>query len=265
MDAVVEDLGAQRGGRRVLEGVSFAARDGQMTGILGPNGAGKSTLLRIIAGIAAPQHGRVLLGGRPIDQWGTRERGQHLAFLEQEPVVSAPLSVREVVALGRLPHHRSWGWPGTTARDRQVVEAALHTAGVAPLADRTWGQLSGGERQRVQLARALAQEPDLILLDEPTNHLDVAAQISLLGHIKRLDATSIVALHDINLALRYCDTIVVLDRGRVVAHGLAAEVVTPQLIRDVYGVSATLLAHPVSGRPVVAYDDTEPDTPGEPA
>ena len=252
----VHDVRKQFGAVQALGGVSFTARDGQITALLGPNGAGKTTLLRLIAGLLDPEAGAVLLDDVPVHTVPRRERARRVALLEQESSSTVPLTVREVVALGRIPYRTLWG----ADADEAAVDRALAAADAAHLADRAWSALSGGERQRVHIARALAQEPDLLLLDEPTNHLDVSAQLSLLAFVRDLGRTTVAALHDLNLAAAYCAHVLVLAGGRLVAAGDPRDVLTADLVREVYGVECAVLTHPRTGRPVIAFGDPVPGT-----
>ncbi|MFG2115826.1 ABC transporter ATP-binding protein [Streptomyces sp. NPDC048718] len=241
------------GGVLVVDGVSIVARPGTVTGLLGPNGSGKSTLLRLLAGILAPDTGVVTLDGDPLGGLSRRAVARRLATVEQHADTQVDLTVAEVVRLGRIPHRRAWAPP--SAADETAVRSALARTGLADRADRTWRTLSGGERQRVQIARALAQEPRELLLDEPTNHLDVRHQLDLLELVSEPgpDLTTVVALHDLNLAAMYCDHLVVLRAGRVVAAGPAAEVLTEELIASVYGVRAEVTRPGPGGRPHVRF------------
>ncbi|MEV7972966.1 putative F420-0 ABC transporter ATP-binding protein [Cellulomonas sp. NPDC089187] len=252
MDLSIAGAGVRLGGRWVVDGVTATPPPGALTGLLGPNGAGKSTLLRMIAGLLTPETGTVLIDGADVHDLPRRERARRLALLEQESSSTVPLTVREVVELGRIPYRTLWG-TDTAASD--ATERALVAAGAAHLADRSWDALSGGERQRVHIARALAQEPDLLLLDEPTNHLDVAAQLSLLRFVRDLGWTTVAALHDLNLAAAYCDHVLVLSQGVLVAAGDPRDVLTPELVARVYGVDCEVLTHPGTGRPVIAFGD----------
>jgi len=258
VELTIAGVGARLGGRWVVDGVDATPPPGGLTGLLGPNGAGKTTLLRLVAGLLTPDAGAVLVsdpGGDdpapsvPVHTMARRVRARHVALLEQDSGATVPLSVREVVQLGRIPYRTLWG----TDDDGTAVDRALDAASATHLADRAWSTLSGGERQRVHIARALAQEPRLLLLDEPTNHLDVAAQLSMLAFVRGLGVTSVAALHDLNLAAAFCDHVLVLSNGRLAAAGSPADVLTPDLVRDVYGVDAHVLTHPTTGRPVIAY------------
>ncbi|GIG29173.1 ATP-binding cassette domain-containing protein [Cellulomonas marina] len=264
-------VGARLGGRWVLDGVDATPPPGRLTGLLGPNGAGKSTLLRLLAGLRAPDAGAVLvdvLDERTADgpsaerhdvaRLPRRRRARAVALLEQESTSAVPFTVTEVVALGRIPHRGA----SDATRDAAVVAASLAAVDAGHLADRPWSALSGGERQRVHIARALAQEPTLLLLDEPTNHLDVSAQLTTLALVRDRGTTAVAALHDLNLAAAWCDHVLVLSEGRLVAAGPPAQVLTPELVEAVWGVRCEVLVHPRTGRPVIAFDGPAPGTGG---
>lgn len=238
-------------GRLILDGVSLAPRPGSVTGLLGPNGSGKSTLLRLLSGVLAPASGVVTLDGRPLGDWGRRAVARRVAVVEQHADTLVELTVLDVVRLGRIPHRRAWASAGDA--DEDAVRTALERTGLTDRADRFWHTLSGGERQRVQIARALAQEPRELLLDEPTNHLDVQHQLELLNLIAELPVTSVVALHDLNLAAMYCDQVVVLRQGRVVAAGPPGDTLTESLIADVYGVRAEVTRPGPDDRPHIRF------------
>nr|WP_156726307.1 ABC transporter ATP-binding protein [Streptomyces apocyni] len=238
-------------GRLILDGVSLTPRPGSVTGLLGPNGSGKSTLLRLLSGVLAPVSGVVTLDGRPLPEWGRRAVARRVAVVEQHADTLVELTVLEVVRLGRIPYRRAWT-PAAEADDRAVRTALEHT-GLTDRADQPWHTLSGGERQRVQIARALAQEPRELLLDEPTNHLDIQHQLDLLNLVTELPVTSIIALHDLNLAAMHCDQVVVLRKGRVVTAGTPAATLTESLIADVYGVRATVTRPGPDDRPHIRF------------
>ena len=238
-------------GTLIVDGVSCTVPTGALVGLLGPNGSGKTTLLRLIARLTTPDRGRVLLAGDDLTSLTRRNLAQRVALVEQHADTDLDLTVLDVVLLGRTPHRRSW-WAEQPA-DLAAAHAALTQVDLAELADRRWRTLSGGERQRVQLARAITQEPELLLLDEPTNHLDIGHQLQLLHLVRRSGVTTLAALHDLNLAAMFCDTLVVLHRGRVTAAGPVAEVLTPPLLREVFGVHADVAVHPGTGRPTLTF------------
>ncbi|WP_020134901.1 ABC transporter ATP-binding protein [Streptomyces sp. 351MFTsu5.1] len=235
--------------RLVVDGVTLALRPGETVGLLGPNGSGKSTLLRLLAGVLAPTAGVVALDGRPLPEVGRRATARRIATVEQHADTGTELTVQDVVALGRIPHRRAWTPP--TAADAAAVTEALARTGLTDRAAQSWHTLSGGERQRAQIARALAQQPRELLLDEPTNHLDIQHQLDLLTLVVSLPVTTVIALHDLNLAAMYCDRLLVLREGRAVAEGTPAEVLTPALIEQVYGVRAEVTHDP--GHPSIRF------------
>lgn len=250
---VLDGVSLSLEGTRILQEVSATLPPGTVTGLLGPNGAGKSSLLRIIAGIDRADAGTVTLDGTVVGQLRRREAARRIALLEQSVAPSVDLSVREVVLLGRIPHRSRLLGSFGGEDDLGVALEALAMVGAGELIDRRWHTLSGGQQQRVQIARALAQRPSLLLLDEPTNHLDVSAQLSLLHQVRGLGLTSVLALHDLNLAAAYCDRIVLLQGGRVAAFGTPAEVLRPEIISAVYGVDCDIVPHPRTGRPVIVF------------
>lgn len=245
-------VSVHRGGRAVVSGVRFSAPAGAVTGLVGPNGAGKSTLIGAIAGIDTLREGSVSFMGAELAVMERRARAKICAYVEQSASTEERLSVFDVVALGRIPHGSPWSAElGET--DETVVAQALERVGMSSFAARQFNTLSGGEQQRVQVARALAQEPKLLVLDEPTSHLDIRAQLQVLALLREVagaGATVLLALHDLNLALRFCDWLVVLHEGRVAAEGRPETVLTEALLAGVYGVKARLLPGPV-----IAYDD----------
>lgn len=256
MSLVVHDLSVSRGGKAIVSGASFTAPTNAITGLIGPNGAGKSTLLASILGLI-PSSGTATFHGQSLPDMPRRQRAQLAALVEQSSTTEERLTVHDVVALGRIPFQPFFATTPAGA-DEAIIEAALRETGMSAFADRRFHTLSGGEQQRVHIARALAQEPRLLLLDEPTSHLDISAQLQLIFLLRRRATTTtiLVALHDLNLAAR-CDHLVVLKSGRVAAQGTPSNVLTSELLREIYGVSARLVPDPVSGRPLVVYDEPQ--------
>ncbi|MBU8811133.1 ABC transporter ATP-binding protein [Mycolicibacterium goodii] len=233
MSLRADDVRWLRSGRLVLADVTVALQPGSTVGVLGPNGSGKSSLLRLLAGLDRPDAGRVELDGRPVTAMPRRALARRVALVGQHAETDLNITVGDVVRLGRIPYTTMFGGDGDGA---SAVRDALAVTGLLGMQNRLWHTLSGGERQRVQIARALAQQPTELLLDEPTNHLDIAHQLEILAMIRELDITAVVALHDLNLAAMFCDHVVVLSAGAVVASGPPADVLTEQLVADVYGV-----------------------------
>jgi len=227
------------GGKTLLRGVDIDIRPGEIVGLLGPNGAGKSTLIRVLTGILRPTSGTVTLDGIPLTRLRRREIARRIAVAQQGGELPEGFTVQEVVSMGRAPHRRLLA--AETAHDRRIVGEAMRETGVFELRSRRVALLSGGERQRVTLARALAQEAGYLLLDEPTAHLDLRFQLEAANQVKRLAAAGVgvlLVLHDLRLAARTCDRVVVLSGGEVHAHGEPAQVLTGDLIARVYGADA---------------------------
>lgn len=220
----------------LLHPTSFRAAAGSVTGVVGPNGAGKSTLLRLLYRYQSPLTGHIRIGGEDIWAIPPRAAARKVAAVLQEQPSSFGLTVREIVTLGRAPHRLGFATAG--ARDAQIVDAALETLNLSALADRDTANLSGGERQRVMVARALAQQPQVLVLDEPTNHLDIRHQLEVLALIRALDMTIIVSLHDLNVAADVCDTIVLLENGHTRGVGPPDAVLTEHSVSNVFCVDA---------------------------
>jgi len=259
MGVILDTVSFAIDGQAILSNVSARIPRGAVVGLLGPNGAGKSTLLRLIAGIEVAAAGTIRVSDADVASLPRRDAARLIALLEQNASPGVDLSVEQVVLLGRIPHRTgmlgSFGGPD----DQRVAADALASVGAQSLADRAWHTLSGGQQQRVQIARALAQQPALLLLDEPTNHLDVSAQLSLMSLVRHQvgpgGLTAIAALHDLNLAAAYCDHVLLLNAGRLVAAGPPREVLQPSTISDVYGVEADVIPHPRDGHPVIVFSE----------
>ncbi|MDY7086944.1 MAG: ABC transporter ATP-binding protein [Actinomycetota bacterium] len=222
------------GATPVIDGVSVAAQPGRVLGLIGPNGSGKTTLLRLLYGALRSPTGRVTVDDDPLPALSPRETALRLAVVVQETGGETALSVAEMVLLGRGPHLSAFQRTGKA--DHEIAARCLARVGAAHLGPRPFAGLSGGERQRVLIARALAQQATHLLLDEPTNHLDIRYQHEVLGLVRGLGTCSVVVLHDLNLAARYCDDLVLLGQGGVVAAGTAGEVLDPAVLEPVYGI-----------------------------
>ncbi|HEX2186423.1 MAG TPA: ABC transporter ATP-binding protein, partial [Chloroflexota bacterium] len=238
--------------RTVVDGLDLRIPDGSITALVGPNGSGKSTLLLGLARILRPRRGAVYLDGKAIHQQPTREVARRLAILPQGPEAPEGLSVEELVAYGRFPYQHAFGSLGV--EDRQAIRWALRVTGTEDLSGRPVGALSGGQRQRAWIAMALAQGTKLLLLDEPTTFLDVKHQLEVLQLLQRLNRdegrTVVLVIHDLNHAARFAHRLVVVDGGRAVAEGPPADVVTPALLREVFGVEADVVRDARSGAPL---------------
>ncbi|ORT53465.1 ABC transporter ATP-binding protein [Frankia sp. KB5] len=222
--------------------MTLAAAPGSLTGLVGPNGSGKTTLLRTVYRSLRPDAGAVLVGGTDVWKLSARDSARRTAAVLQAGRPPAALTVAEVVADGRTPHHGLFSRHG--GADQDIVQEALERTGAVGYADRLYDTLSGGERQRVLLARALAQQPRLLVLDELTNHLDIRARFELLDLVRATGITTLAVLHDLDLAVRYCDQLVVLDRGRVASAGPVLDALTSDVLHSVFGVAGSVERHP---------------------
>lgn len=248
-----KDLTLQYGQRRVVECLTAEIPGGKVTMIVGANACGKSTLLRGLSRLLKPAGGTVTLDGKDIHSRPAKELARILALLPQHPTAPDGILVRDLVGRGRYPHQgffRSW-----SAGDDLAVHRALEATETLELAERNVDELSGGQRQRVWIAMALAQETDVLLLDEPTTYLDLAHQVEVLDLItdlnQRRGTTVAIVLHDLNLAARYADHVIAMKGGRIVAEGTSADVVTEDLVRDVFGLDSRVLPDPISGTPLI--------------
>ncbi|WP_331460775.1 ABC transporter ATP-binding protein [Arthrobacter sp. zg-Y769] len=231
---VAEGLSFNYGDIRVIDGVDLRTHEGRVLGLIGPNGSGKTTLLRILYGSLAPAAGTVTVDGQPLARLKPREAARSLSVVTQESDTESTMTVGEMVLLGRGPHLGPFERTGD--QDHTIATNSLAKVGILHLGPRNFARLSGGERKRVLIARALAQQGTHMLLDEPTNHLDIRYQHEVLSLLSGLGSSSIVVLHDLNLAARYCDYLLLLDHGRVAAYGTVDEVLDPLLLESVYGV-----------------------------
>ncbi|ART21134.1 hypothetical protein CBE89_06170 [Corynebacterium striatum] len=249
-----ESVTSHRGPRCVLHRVNFTPQPGRTIGLVGPNGSGKSSLLSVLSGFQQPDSGDITVDDAPLASYGRKDLARRVAVVTQHAANAADLRVEEVVKLGRIPHRTSLLPHASSEADRSAVEHALEVTCMTDARDSHWSQLSGGERQGVHIARALVQQPQLLILDEPTNHLDAKHQHEVLSLVSQQPMTSIIALHDLNLAASYCDELVVLQSGQVRAAGTPREVLTEELIRDVYEIEATVTEHPKRDGLLIIFD-----------
>jgi len=249
----LDDISVRYGDHTAVDGVSLQLRRDRITAIIGPNGCGKSTLLRTVARLQPLSVGRVTLDDQEVSSIPPRVYARRVAVLPQSPAAPESLTVADLVARGRDPHRR-W-WDGWSQADEDAVRESLAQTALVELADRPLESLSGGQRQRAWIALALAQRTDALLLDEPTTYLDIAHQLDVLDTVQRLHhergLTVIMVLHDLSLAARYADEVVAMRDGRVVAAGTAHEVVTPDVLREVFDVDCRVLLDDGTGRPFV--------------
>ncbi|MHB9854443.1 ABC transporter ATP-binding protein [Streptomyces krungchingensis] len=245
----VDGVTVEAAGTRIVDDIRLAVDSGAFVGLVGPNGSGKSTLLRCVYRALRPAAGLVRLDGDDVHALPPRAAARRLAALPQESSAEFDFTVAEVVAMGRLPHRDR-----TAAHDREICAGAMERTGVAHLAGRGFLTLSGGEKQRVLIARALAQQPRVLVLDEPTNHLDIAHQLDVLSLVRASGLSVLAALHDLNLAAAHCDLLYVIADGRAVASGPPQDVLRPDLLADVFGVRGHPVRHPVTGAVQLLFD-----------
>ncbi|WBB67864.1 ABC transporter ATP-binding protein [Micromonospora sp. WMMD812] len=239
--------------RSIVTNLDVAIPDGMITAIVGANACGKSTLLRGLARLLAPRGGAVYLDGRALADLRTLDVAKVLGLLPQTPIAPDGITVADLVSRGRYPHQgwfRRW-----TEHDHEAVARALDATGTADLINRPIRELSGGQRQRVWIAMTLAQDTDLLLLDEPTTYLDINHQVELLRLLRTLNAESgktiVVVLHDLNLACRFCDHLIAMSEGAIVAEGAPTDVVTAELVEKVFGLSCLVIPDPIAGTPMI--------------
>lgn len=246
-----KDVYVRIGGAQIVKGVSVQVQDKQMVGIIGPNGCGKSTFLKSIYKVLKPQSGTVFLGDMDILRAKEKEAAQKIAVVGQFNELAFDFSVYDMVMLGRAPHKKFM--EADNAEDARLVEAALRQVDLYSLRERSYSSLSGGEKQRVILARAIAQQPTLLILDEPTNHLDIKYQMQVLQLVRNMGVSTLAVLHDLQLAAEYCDYLYAMKDGHIVAQGTPDAMLTKEVVWQVYGVRCEIFRNPVTGKQSVAY------------
>ena len=239
MEITAEKLDITLGNAHILKGTSLKASDKKFVGLIGPNGSGKSTMLKCIYRVLKPNNGAAYIDGKNIYEMRPKESAQKMAVVSQHNFYNFDFTIEEVVLMGRSPHKRTMD--RDTAEDYQIVDESLDKVGMLKFKGRSFSTLSGGEQQRVILARALAQKTDCIILDEPTNHLDIKYQLQLLDIVKSLNITVISAIHDLNIASLYCDYIYALKNGEIIHKGTVDEILTPDIIKELYEVDAEVV------------------------
>ena len=241
----------------ILQDISFEIPKGAFVGLIGPNGAGKSSLMRCLYGVNQPESGKIFLHGQNLLELSAKQQAQQIAVILQEHSQQMGLNVWDVVAQGLTPHKGLFSW--TNKQDLKQIDDALEKMDLTEKMLQPFEQLSGGEKQRVMLARAHVQNPQLLIMDEPTNHLDVHYQIDMLNMVKNMGISVLASIHDLNLAAAFCDYLLVIDGGRIVKQGLPKDVLTEQLISDVFKTCVKVDKHPLSKqdrlRITYAFDD----------
>lgn len=247
----VSDLSWQVNDKLVLNNLSFSLKAGTMLGVIGPNGAGKSSLLRCLYRFIKASQGEISLFERPLSEYSPRELAKLIAVVQQESQGQLDMSTEQVVSLGLTPHKGLFDT--LSLGDRQRVSQAIDRVGLRGKEHQAFEHLSGGEKQRASIARAIVQQPKLLILDEPTNHLDIRYQIQILELVKSLGVSVIASIHDLNLASALCDELLLMHSGRLVAQGLPEEVLTTERIGEVFGVCCDIRPHPQHGQPLISY------------
>lgn len=254
MDLSLRDINVTLCKKQIISNVSLEANNGEFVGIIGPNGSGKSTLLRTVYRVIKPDHGAIFLGGKDLSNIKLADSAKHIGVVGQFNHLNFDLTVFEMVMMGRSPHKQLLG--GDTDEDYQIALEALCKVGMEKCSDHNFLTLSGGEKQRVILARALTQQPKILVLDEPTNHLDIKYQLELLSLVKSLGIGVLAALHDLSLSAMFCDKLYVMKDGKVIACGEPKQILTPELIRDVYEIDCTIQENANTGYLSIVYYPT---------
>lgn len=237
----------------ILREITFSISEGEFVGIIGPNGAGKSTLLKLLDNILVPAEGELLLFDAPLGSYQRKELARLIGYVPQNFTTAFNYTAYDIVMMGRFPYISAFS--SGSENDRKIVRTSMEATEVWELRERLFSDLSGGERQRVVLASALAQEPKLLLLDEPTATLDIRHQIHFFGILKELqreqNMTIVSVTHDVNLAIRYCDRMLVMKNGKIIADGHPAEIIDENLIHSVYDIGVKIIDHPQDGKPLL--------------
>ncbi len=249
----VQEIGFLFKSSKILDEVTFQVKSGEILGVMGPNGSGKTTLLRCITHVLKPSHGTILVGRRDVTSLSRKEIAQTIGVVPQSSTVDFAFTAFEIVMMGRTPHISRFG--PESKKDYEIARKAMHQTDTLHLSDRIFDELSGGEKQRVIIARALCQQPRILLLDEPTIHLDIGSQFEIMDLVKRLSRREKIAviavLHDLNLAASYCDSLILLNRGTIVSAGPPKDVLTPENIRKTYNIQVLVGRHPLTNAPFV--------------
>lgn len=243
------------GKRTVLQDISFQLSKGETLGIIGPNGSGKSTLLKLLSGVVPPASGKIRWMDKPLESFTRKKLAQHIAVLTQEPLPDIAFTVKEVLEMGRFPHRNRWGEDSADFDLDRFIAPIIKATGIEGFLHRPLTALSGGERQRVAMAKAMVQQPSLLMLDEPTTFLDIGYQVQTLRMVKEWQRESqlsvLIVLHDLNLAAHVCDRLLLLNDGRIAAEGTPSEVLKSQTIDPIYHVHTEITPHPVNSKPQI--------------
>ena len=247
----IENLGVTLSKKRIVDEICVCVKEGEFVGIIGPNGSGKSTLLKAVYRVLKYNDGEIIINKRNVKEMTMRDSALQAAVVSQHSNYNFDFKVKDVVIMGRSPHKKPLEFDNED--DVRIANDAIKVVGMEDFADRSFYTLSGGEQQRIILARCLAQKTPCLLLDEPTNHLDVRYQLQLLDVVKSLNITVLCALHDLNLAAAYCDRLYLIKEGHIFASGTPEEILTEDIIREVYDVDATVEKHKKTGFLNIVY------------
>ena len=258
MKLEIKNLDYSYGNKLAVDDVSIQVEEGEFVGLIGPNGSGKSTVLKNVYRALIPDKGEIFIDGEDLLKMNYKESALKMAVVGQENDVPFNFKVEEIVAMGRTPHKRLFDID--TKEDKAIVMHALEHVGMADMAKRNYLHLSGGEKQRVIIARATAQESDLLILDEPTNHLDISYQMQIFDFVQRINATVLAAIHDLNMAALYCDRLYILADGKIRYQGTPEEVLTPEIIKEVYGVECSVKVNPETNKLNIAFIPKKTET-----
>lgn len=251
MNLEVDNIHVTLSGTNIVKDISLCVKSGQFIGIIGPNGCGKSTLLKSIYKVIKPKQGSVFLDGSDVLKSSPRSISRKMSVVGQFNDLSFDFTVHEMIMMGRTPHKNLM--ESDNKEDYEIVDAALKKVNLSSYSNRSYLTLSGGEKQRAILARAIAQEPKFLVLDEPTNHLDIKYQLEILSIVKSLKIGTLAALHDLSLAATYCDILYVIKKGKVMASGKPDNVLTKELVKQVYEIDCEIYTNPVTGGLAIAY------------
>ncbi len=254
MDLLLKNINVTLGDKNIIQDISLAVAKGEFVGIIGPNGSGKSTLLRTIYRIIQPNSGTIILDGKNLKDVKLAESAKKMGVVGQFNTINFDFTVFEMVMMGRTPHKGLLG--SDKPADYEISLEAIRKVGMESHINRSFSTLSGGEKQRIILARALAQQPQLLILDEPTNHLDIKYQLQILSIVKSLGIGVLAALHDLSLAAMYCNKLYVLKDGNVITSGIPNKILTPELVRDVYEIECDIKENPDTGYLAITYYPT---------
>ncbi len=234
-----------------IKDISFEVEKGEFVGLIGPNGCGKSTILKNVYKSLSPQNGKIFIENKDISLMSNKETAKKIAVVNQENELKFDFTVKEIVSMGRSPYKKMF--ERDTALDLEIVQNSLEILGIDDIANKSFYSLSGGEKQRVIIARAIAQDTEIIVLDEPTNHLDINYQMQMFEFIKGLDVTVLTAIHDLNMASLFCDRLILLDKGRVISEGTPEEILTTKNIKEIFGIDTVIEKNEITKKNAITF------------